>query len=131
MKVPCSKVHSTQPCQKVPAAGNFAAFSPFLAAYSTLDFTMSPLAGKGTSCLLPTTPSMLPTATGLLNFNIMTQMLLNLHEVHMYWENIESSSFIYLFFFASLWAKPNEKAKSYSSIKVFIMTAFTLNFLSV
>ena len=39
------------------------AFSPFLAAYSTLDFTMSSLAGKGTWCLLPTTPSMLPTAT--------------------------------------------------------------------
>ena len=30
--------------------------------YSTLDFTMSPLAGKGTWCLLPTTPFMLPTA---------------------------------------------------------------------
>ena len=45
------------------AAANFAAFSPFLAAYSTLGFTVSPLAGKGTSCLLPTTPSMLPTAT--------------------------------------------------------------------
>ena len=59
---------------------------------------MSPLAGKGTSCLLPTTPSMLLTATGLLNFDIMTQMLLNLHEVHMYGENIESSSFIYFFF---------------------------------
>ena len=53
----------TQPCQNVPAAGKFATFSPFLAAYSTLDFTMSPLAGKGTWCLLPTTPSMLPTAT--------------------------------------------------------------------
>ena len=51
-----------QPCQNVLAAGNFAAFSPFLAAYSTLDFTRSPLAGKGTWCLLPTTP-MLPTAT--------------------------------------------------------------------
>ena len=45
------------------AGGNFAAFSQFLAAYSTLDFTMSPLAGKGNWCLLPTTPSMLPTAT--------------------------------------------------------------------
>ena len=52
-----------QPCQNVPAAGNFAAFSLFFAAYSTLDFTMSALAGKGTWCLLPTTPSMLPTAT--------------------------------------------------------------------
>ena len=52
-----------QPCQNVPAAGNFAAFSPFLAAYSTLDFTMSPQAGNGTWCLLPTAPSMLPTAT--------------------------------------------------------------------
>ena len=52
-----------QPCQNVPAAGNFAAFSPFLAAYSILNFTMSPMAGKGTWCLLPTTPSMLPTAT--------------------------------------------------------------------
>ena len=37
-----------QPCQNVPAASNFAAFSQFLAAYSTLDFTRSPLAGKGT-----------------------------------------------------------------------------------
>ena len=55
--------HLFQPCQNVPAASNFAAFSPFLAAYSTLDFTMSPLAGKGTWFLLPTTPSMLPTAT--------------------------------------------------------------------
>ena len=52
-----------QPCQIVPAAGNFAVFSQFLAAYSTLEFTRSPLAGKGTWCLLPTTPSMLPTAT--------------------------------------------------------------------
>ena len=52
-----------QSCQNVPAAGNFAAFSQFLDAYSTLDFTMSPLAGKGTWCLLPTTPAMLPTAT--------------------------------------------------------------------
>ena len=52
-----------QPCQNAPAAGNFAAFSPFLAAYSTLYFTMSPLAGKGTWCLLPTTPSMLLTVT--------------------------------------------------------------------
>ena len=43
--------------------GNFAAFSQFLAAYCTLDFTMSPLAGKGTWCLLPTTPAMLATAT--------------------------------------------------------------------
>ena len=37
-----------QPRQNVPAAGNFAAVSPFLAAYFTLDFTRSPLAGKGT-----------------------------------------------------------------------------------
>ena len=52
-----------QPCQNVPAASNFATFSPFLAAYSTLDFSRSPLAGKGTWCLLPTAPSMLLTAT--------------------------------------------------------------------
>ena len=50
-------------CQNVPAAGNFAAFSQFLAAYSTLDFTSSTLAGKGAWHLLPTTPAMLPTAT--------------------------------------------------------------------
>ena len=50
-----------QPCQNVLSASNFAAFSPFHAAYSILDFTRSPLAGKGTWCLLPTTPSMLPT----------------------------------------------------------------------
>ena len=56
-------VKYTPPCQNVPAAGNFATFSQLLVAYSTLDFTMSPLAGKGTWCLLPTTPSMLPTAT--------------------------------------------------------------------
>ena len=53
----------TQPCQNAPAASNFAAFSQFFAAYSTLHLTRSPLAGKGTWCLLPTTPSMLPTAT--------------------------------------------------------------------
>ena len=29
-----------QRCQNVPAAGNFAAFSPFLATYSTLNFTI-------------------------------------------------------------------------------------------
>ena len=51
------------PFQNVPAAGNFAAFSQFLAAYSTLDITRKLLAGKGTWYLLPTTPSMLPTAT--------------------------------------------------------------------
>ena len=54
--------HVTQPCQNVPAACNFATVSQFLAAYSTLNFTRSPLAGKGTWCLLPATPSMLPTA---------------------------------------------------------------------
>ena len=43
-----------QSCQNVPAADNFAAFSQFLAAYSTLDFTKNPPAGKGTWCLLPT-----------------------------------------------------------------------------
>ena len=47
----------------MPAAGKFATFSPFLAARSTLDVTRSPLAGKGTWCLLPTTPCMLPTGT--------------------------------------------------------------------
>ena len=49
-----SNYFGLQPCQNVPAARNFAAFSPFLAAYSTLDFTMSPLAGKGPGvcCLL-------------------------------------------------------------------------------
>ena len=52
-----------QPCQIVLATGNFAAFSQLFASYSTLDFTRSPLAGKGTWCLLPATPSMLPTAT--------------------------------------------------------------------
>ena len=39
------------------------AFSKFLAVHSTLDFTRSPLAGKGTWCLLPTNTSMLSTAT--------------------------------------------------------------------
>ena len=34
-----------------------------LAAYSTLDFTRSPLAGRGSWNLLPITPDMLPTAT--------------------------------------------------------------------
>ena len=56
-------MYHLQPCQNVPAAGNFATFSPFLAAYSTLDFTRSPLAGKGTWCLLPATLAMLPTGT--------------------------------------------------------------------
>ena len=47
----------------MPAVSNFA-FSPFLAAYSMLDFTMSPAweaRGPGVYCL--TTPSMLTTAT--------------------------------------------------------------------
>ena len=58
----------------MPAASNFATFSQFLAAYSTLDFTWNLLAGKGAWSLLPTTPSMLPTATkhfdrtGILHF---------------------------------------------------------------
>ena len=34
-----------------------------LATYSTLDFTRSPLAGRGSWHLLPITPDMLPTAT--------------------------------------------------------------------
>ena len=51
------------PCQNMLAAGNFAAFSQLHAAYSTLEFTRSPAAGKGTWCLLPTTCAMLPTAT--------------------------------------------------------------------
>ena len=46
-------------CPQAAAPGNFATFSQFFAAYSTLDFTWSPLAGKGTWCLLPTTPSRL------------------------------------------------------------------------
>ena len=54
------------------AAGNFAAFSQFLATYSTLDFTMSPLADKGTWHLLPTTSAMLPTAKK----NILTGLLI-------------------------------------------------------
>ena len=54
---------NSQPCQKCSGRWQIATFSQFLAAYSTLDFTMSPLAGKGTWCLLPTTPFMLPTAT--------------------------------------------------------------------
>ena len=45
------------------AADDSAAFSQFLTAYSTLDFTRSPLEGKGTWCSLHTTPSMLPSAT--------------------------------------------------------------------
>ena len=57
--------YTSQPCQNVLAAGNFASFSQFVAASSTLDFNKNPLAGKGTWCLLPTTPStcMLPSAT--------------------------------------------------------------------
>ena len=50
------QVRLLQPSQNVPTAGNFAT-------YFTLDFTRSPLAGKGTWHLLPTTSSMLPTAT--------------------------------------------------------------------
>ena len=52
-KLQCEVGDNYQPCQNVPAAGNFAIFSLFLAAYSTLDFTRIPLAGKGTWCLLP------------------------------------------------------------------------------
>ena len=51
-----------QPCQNAQAVSNFAPSSQLLAAYSTLDFTRSPLAGKVTWHLLPTTPAMLPTA---------------------------------------------------------------------
>ena len=47
----------------MPAGSNFALYSRLSSAYSTLDFTRSPIAGKGTCHLLPTTPSMLPTAT--------------------------------------------------------------------
>ena len=56
-------VPDLQPGENVPAACNFATFSQLLAAFSTLNFTKSLIAGKGTWCLLPTTPSMLPTAT--------------------------------------------------------------------
>ena len=52
--------YKQQPCQNVLAAGNFATFSHF---FATLDFTRSPLAGKGTWCLMPPTLAMLPTAT--------------------------------------------------------------------
>ena len=38
---------SRQPSQNVPAAGYFAAFSPFLAACSTLDFTNEPSSRQG------------------------------------------------------------------------------------
>ena len=44
------------------AAGNFATFSQFLAAYSILGIARSPLAGKGTWCFLPTTHAILPIA---------------------------------------------------------------------
>ena len=47
----------------VPEGSIFATFSQLLAAYSTLDVTRSPLAGKGTWWLLPTTPAVLPTTT--------------------------------------------------------------------
>ena len=59
-----AKIHTNyhdQPCQNVLAGGNFSPFSQFVATYSTLDFTRSPLVGKGTWHLLPTTPDMLPT----------------------------------------------------------------------
>ena len=52
-----------QPCQNVLAGSNFVPFSQLPATYSRLDFTKSPLVGKGTWHLLPTTPDMLPTAT--------------------------------------------------------------------
>ena len=52
-----------QPGQNMLAAGRFAAFSPSLAVYSTLDFTRSPVADKGTWHLLPTTSALLLTAT--------------------------------------------------------------------
>ena len=45
------------------AGSIFATFSQFFATYSTLDFTESPLAGKGAWHLLPTTPAVLPTIT--------------------------------------------------------------------
>ena len=70
--------HLQQPCQNVPVAGNFAAFSQFLAAYSTLDFTRNPRAGT-TWSLLPTTPSILPTAT----VQIILTGLLQTHKMYM------------------------------------------------
>ena len=59
----CKGSGKAQPCQNVPTGSNFSAFSQILATYTTLDFTKSPLAGKRTWCLLPTTPAVLPTAT--------------------------------------------------------------------
>ena len=59
----------SQPCQNVPAANTFATSSQFLAAYSTLDFTRSPPADRGTWHLLHTTPSMLPTSTTTKHFD--------------------------------------------------------------
>ena len=48
----------------MPAAGNFVAFSQFLAAFCTLDFTRSPLEAEGDLVFAAlTTPSMMPTAT--------------------------------------------------------------------
>ena len=41
----------------------FCPLQSIICPYSTLDLTRSTLVGKGTWCLLPTTPDMLPTAT--------------------------------------------------------------------
>ena len=57
----------------MPAADNFAAFSQILAAYSTLDFTRSSLAGKGTWHLLSTTSVLLLCC--LLLQNILTGLI--------------------------------------------------------
>lgn len=52
-----------QPCHNVPVSGDFATYSSLISAYSTLDFSRSPLAEKGSWHLLPTTPDILPAAT--------------------------------------------------------------------
>ena len=52
-----------QPCQNVLAADKCPAYSQFLTANSTLDFTRNPPEGKGTWHFLPTTLVVLTTDT--------------------------------------------------------------------
>ena len=97
-----NKLHSllttkdNQPCQNVPAGNNFAIFSQCLAAYSTLDFTRSPLAGKGTWCLMATAPSMPPVGpkTSQAQKNVFVKLEMCHHLVNIKWMKNAGKYFI-------------------------------------
>ena len=69
---------------KCVGSRQFCRLRQLLAAYSALDFTRSPLAGKGTWVFLPTTPDMLPTARNILTGLVTTQFQVQfgIHNLH-------------------------------------------------